>query len=77
MQCPCCSKEIDSYLHVLAVDANKFNYCCSDCLAERLRVPLLKNVKFALTDEDKEEIQQVARNEIEKHWLRLFEPSIK
>lgn len=77
MLCPSCRVEKhNEYFHVLNPDIRheRFNYCCSDCLAERLRVP--KHIQWKLTEEDKEEIRQIARNEIERHWLRLFEPKL-
>ena len=65
MKCPVCSKEkIGEYFHVLSVDIDqhKFNYCCSDCLAEHLKIP--RHIKFKFTDEDREEIRKIVREEL-------------
>jgi hypothetical protein len=67
MKCPVCRiDKIGEYFHVLSVDINqfKFNYCCSDCLAEHLRVP--RHIKFVFTDEDREEIRKIVREEIRR-----------
>lgn len=68
MKCPvCCIDKQGEYFHVLSVDLRefRFNYCCSDCLAERLRVP--RHIQFKFTEEDNEEIRKIVREEIAKH----------
>lgn len=65
MLCPVCRIEKhNEYFHVLNPDIRheRFNYCCSDCLAERLRVP--RHIKFIFTEEDKEEIKRIVWGEI-------------
>lgn len=67
MRCPCCHKEkTGEYFHVLSTDIKDFhfNYCCTDCLSERLRVP--RHIKFAFTENDKEEIRKIVKEELEK-----------
>lgn len=62
--CPSCNRNIEGeYLNVLAVDVDRFNYCCSECLAQHLRVP--RHIQWKLTDEDKEEIRKIVYEELE------------
>lgn len=64
MICPCCNQDKEGeYLHVIAVAPNKFNYCCDNCLAARI----ISKFKFKFSDEDKEEIRRIVREEIDPY----------
>jgi hypothetical protein len=70
MLCPCCRVDrTGEYFHVLSPDIRKefhFNYCCSNCLADRLFPQIVKHIKFRFSEEDKEEIRKIVRDILEE-----------